>query len=489
MILIMGVSLYTSRVVLNILGVEDFGIYNIVGGVVVLFSYLNSAMTISTQRFLSFEIGRKNLDGLSNIFNMGLNIHLIFTFAFILIAETVGLWFVNFQLVIPDDRLYAAGIVYQFSVLSTAINILTIPYTSIIIAYERMNVFAYFSIIESILKLLIVFLLTINIGDKLIAYAILFSVVTVLVRLIYYVYCKSNFKESRFKWFWSTPVFKEMFSFTGWNFFGATAGVSMNQGTNVLMNMFFGPTVNAARGIATQVQGVINQFVTNFMQAANPQIVMQYASGNFDSMFRLVFITSKLSFFLMAIISMPIILKMELILRLWLGQVPEYSVLFTQLMILYQLTISLTYPINSASQASGKVKLFQITEGAILLMVLPISYLQLKIGFQAYTVLITMICLSIIAFVARLYVLKVTIEFPVKRYFTEVISRVLVVTLMLCGLYLINSIIPAYSLIVEMMFAVLIFMISFSIVYSVGLVKDEKNYLITKVKSFLNKSR
>lgn len=485
MVLIMGVSLFTSRIILNVLGVEDFGIYNVVGGVVVLFSYLNSAMTASTQRFISFEIGRENPDGIRNIFNMGLNIHIIFTVLFLVIAETIGLWLIRTQLVIPENRLFAANFVYQFSVISTAINILTIPYTSLIIAHERMNVFAYFSIAETMLKLIIVFLLTLDLGDKLIVYSILYALITVLIRLIYYIYCRYNFTESRFLAFWSTTIFKEMFFFTGWNFFGATAGVSMNQGTNILMNIFFGPAVNAARGIATQVQGVISQFVTNFMQAVNPQIVMKYASGKKEEMFLLVSTSSKLSFFLMAIISLPFIIKMEFIINLWLGKVPEYSVLFTQLMIIYQLTISLTYPINTASQASGKVKLFQITEGTILLLILPVSYFQLKVGFQAYTVLVTMIILSSVAFVARLFVLKKTIGFPLNRYFNDVLLKVFLVTLMFGIIYFAVSFIPSTSFLSELSLIFLVFFSSIAFVYFLGLNYNEKQFIKNKVNSLL----
>lgn len=297
MILTMLVSLYTSRVVLNTLGVEDFGIYNVVAGFVTMFGFLNSAMASATQRFLAFEIGKGDHDQLRNVFSMSVNIHFLIAFIIFILAETIGLWFVNTQLTIPAGRMGAAQCVYQFSILAMMVTMVSVPYNAMIIAHERMNVFAWVSIIEVSLKLFIVFMLQWFGFDKLKFYAVLTFCVSLIIRFIYGFYCSRQFKESRFRYFWDRPLFKTLASYAGWNLWGNIAAVLQGEGVNVLLNIFFGPVINAARGIAFQVKGAVNQFVANFQMAMNPQIIKSYAVNDLKYMHQLIFRGAKYSFF------------------------------------------------------------------------------------------------------------------------------------------------------------------------------------------------
>lgn len=429
MLLTMAITLYTSRIVLNILGVEDFGIYNVVGGFVSMFAFLNSAMASATQRFLSFEIGRKDFVQLQNVFSMSVNIHFLIAFVVFLLAETIGLWFVNTQLTIPADRMNAAQWVYQFSILAMMVNIVSVPYNAIIIAHERMNVFALVSIAEVSLKLLIVFMLQWFGFDKLKLYAVLMFSVALIIRLIYGIYCNYRFKESKFRLFWDKPLFKTLMSYAGWNLWGNAASVVMGQGVNILLNIFFGPAINAARAIAYQVKSAIQRFVTNFQMAMNPQIIKTYAAGNFNHMHQLIFRGAKYSFFLLYLLSLPIILETDIILRLWLNRVPEFTTTFTRLIIINILIDSISGPLMTAAQASGKVKVYQSIVGTLLLLNLPISYLFLKKDFSPEVTIYVSICLSIIALYARLKIISPLVDLKIIDYIKAVVLKIIPVAL------------------------------------------------------------
>jgi len=425
MILTMLVSLYTSRVVLNTLGVEDFGIYNVVGGFVSMFGFLNSAMASATQRFLSFEIGKGDRDQLRNVFSMSVNIHFLIAFIILILAETVGLWFVNTQLIIPADRMGAAQWVYQFSILAMMVYMVSVPYNAMIIAHERMNVFAWVSIAEVSLKLFIVFMLQWFGFDKLKFYAVLTFCVSLIIRFIYGIYCSKNFKESKFRFFWDKSLFNTLVSYAGWNLWGNIAVVLKGQGVNVLLNMFFGPVVNAARGIAYQVSSAVNQFVTNFQMAMNPQIIKSYAVDDLKYMHQLIFRGAKYSFFLLFTLSLPILLETEQILRLWLKTVPEYTVIFTRLVIINVLIDCISGPLMTAAQASGKIKLYQSIVGGLLILNLPVSYLFLKLGFQPQVTIFVSISISIIALFARLKIIKGLVYLNTADYFKNVIFKII----------------------------------------------------------------
>ena len=299
MILIMLVTLYTSRVVLSELGIKDYGIYNVVGGVVMMFSFLIYCMTSSTQRFITFELGKGDIQKLKDVFAASLNIHIMIALTVVVVAETIGLWFVNEKLVIPLDRITAANWVYQFSILAFCVNIIQVPYNAILIAYEKMNVYAYISILEAFLKLGIAYLLVVLSSDKLIVYGILVFFVQLIVSLIYQIYCKRKYNESKFRLFWNKSLYTQMAGFAGWNLLGSIAWLVRDQGINIVLNLFFGPIINAARSIASQVSNAVMGFISNFQVALNPQITKNYAIGNIQEMEKLSYLGLKFSFILL----------------------------------------------------------------------------------------------------------------------------------------------------------------------------------------------
>lgn len=424
MLLMMGVAFYTSRVVLNALGVEDFGIYNVVGGVVAMFSFLTGTFTSATQRFLNFEMGLGNQERLNEIFSMSITLNVMIAVLIILFSEIVGIWFINHKLVIPPDRLVAAHWVFQFSLLAMAVTIISTPYNAVIIANERMNVFAYISIVEAILKLVVAVIIAFCGGDKLIVYGALILLVAMIIRVIYSVYCKRKFKECHYKYYWDKTLFYEMGAFAGWNMYGNFAFVMITQGVNILLNMFFGPAVNASRAIAIQVQSAIQGFATNFTMAVDPRIVQDYAQGNKNTVFKLVCYSSKFSFFLLLLLASPVLLETEIILKLWLGQVPEYSVVFVRLILIQMLIRILQNPLHTLMHASGKMKKYQLIDGTLLLLNIPVSYWFLKEGGDAIIVFIVSIVFTIIALIALLYVAKSETFFPVYDFFQKVIIGV-----------------------------------------------------------------
>ena len=337
MILIMLVTLYTSRVVLAELGIKDYGIYNVVGGVVAMFSFLNNCMSSATQRFMTFELGRGDMARLKKVFAASLNIHITIGVIIVLLAETIGLWFVNHKLVIAPDRMTAANWVYQFSILTFCVNIIQVPYNAVLIAHEKMSVYAYISILEAFLKLGIVYLLVIVPADKLITYGILVFAVQLIIRGIYQVYCRRHYVESKFRLFWDKGLYKQMSGFAGWNLFGSVAWLLRDQGLNIVLNLFFGTAINAARGVASQVSSAVMGFISNFQVALNPQITKNYATGNIPEMEKLSYLGIKFSFLLLFTMAFPLCLNIDYVLHLWLVEVPDYTALFIILIMVESL--------------------------------------------------------------------------------------------------------------------------------------------------------
>jgi O-antigen/teichoic acid export membrane protein len=487
MILTMLVSLYTSRVVLNTLGVEDFGIYNVVGGFVTMFGFLNSAMASATQRFLAFEIGKGDHEQLRNVFSMSINIHFLIAFIIFILAETVGLWFVNTQLTIPSGRMGAAQWVYQFSILAMMVNMVSVPYNAMIIAHERMNVFAWVSIAEVSLKLFIVFMLQWFGFDKLKFYAVLTFCVSLIIRFIYGFYCSRQFKESRFRYFWDKSLFKTLVSYAGWNLWGNIAAVLKDQGVNVLLNMFFGPVINAARGIAYQVSSAVNQFVANFQMAMNPQIIKSYASDDLKYMHQLIFRGAKYSFFLLFTLSLPILLETEQILRLWLKIVPDYTVIFTRLVIINVLIDCISGPLMTAAQASGKIKLYQSVVGGLLILNLPISYLFLKFGFQPQVTIFVSIGISVLALMLRLLILRNLVKLKIENFFYQIILKITIVGIFAAIIPLLFSIFMDISIHRFVIVTLTSIVSSLSVIFFLGLSNDERIYFINGLKKLKTK--
>ncbi|MCM1313385.1 MAG: oligosaccharide flippase family protein [Bacteroides sp.] len=427
MLFMMAVQLYTSRVVLNTLGVEDYGIYNVVGGVVTMFGFLNAAMTTSTQRYITYELGKQNFERLGQVFVTSVNIHLLISLIIVILGETVGLWFLKEKMIIPESRMIAAMWVYQLSILTTVIAIMSYPYNAVIVAHERMSAFAYISVAEVVLKLVVVYLLVIGDFDKLILYAVLIALIQLLVRFFYSGYCARHFSETKYFFYKDKSLFREMLGFAGWNLWGNLAGILFSQGQNILLNMFFGPAVNAARAVAVQVQSAIQQFSANFQMALNPQITKTYAIGQLDNMHRLIYRSSKFTFFLLFTLCLPVLMETPAILRIWLRTVPEYTVIFLRIMILTMLVDSTANPLMVSAAATGRVKVYQSVVGGILLSIVPISYCVLKLGGEPWAVFVVHLVICCVAYVTRLFIVRPMIRLSVRQFVCQVILRCVIV--------------------------------------------------------------
>lgn len=429
-ILILLVSLYTVRVVLNTLGVEDYGIYNVIGGIVALFSFLTATMASATQRFFSFALGQNNSEQLNRIFSVNLVIYLGICITVLIFLETLGLWYVSEQLNIPPERYEAALFIYHFSVLTFIATILTAPFLAIIIAHEDMQIYAYVSIIEVILKLGIVFLLVYIPSDKLKLYGVLVFVVTIFIDLVYIVICTRKYQECQFrKFYWDKRLLHEITSFTGWTLFGQVTSVFRNQAVTILLNQTFSPVVVAARAIATNITGQVNVFSNNFNVGLYPPIIKLYAVNDKKGMFSLIFQGSKITFFLMWLFALPLFIEMNTILEVWLKNPPFEAVLFTRLALIEVLINSISLPITTAARAPGRMKMYELILGSIQIVIFLISWLVLILGGEAYSVFIIAIVANILMLIVRLFIVKKLIGLKVQPYFVEVIVPVLLVVL------------------------------------------------------------
>lgn len=490
MLLVMIVSLYTSRIILKVLGVDDFGIYNVVGGIVTMFAFFNGSMSAATQRFLSYELGQEHSGQLQKIFSVAFSIHLLIAICVFLLAETLGLWFVHNKLNVPIDRMNAALWVYQCSVLSFVISITQVPYNAIIIAREKMNIYAYMSIVEVILKLLIVFLLFYISLDKLKVYAVLVLSVSVIKTIFYRFYSIRSFDECRLVLVRDLTVYKPLFSFASWNVLAHFALMGINQGQNILLNIFFGPVVNAARAVSFQVKGAIDLFVQNLVVATNPQIVKSYASNDLKYMFELIFQSSKYSFLLLLFFSIPLLIETEFILNMWLKEPPEYSVIFCKLIIINTLVDATSGTLGYAVLATGRVKKYQLIISFVLLFNLPLSYILFKSGFPPEYAFFVSILLSFIAFFVRLLLIKEMFDFSPYKYFYQVVGKEYlifsIVFLLTEGLLRFLN----YDGLLKCLFAfVFSFFFLILTIYSIGLNSKERIFFCQKIDSFIKKVR
>lgn len=487
MLFLMVISLYTSRVVLNILGVEDFGIYNVVGGVVAMFSVLSGSLSASISRFITYELGKGNQNNLNKIFSSSVTIQLGLSLIIIILAETIGLWFLNAKMVIPEDRIIAANWVFQFSILTFSINLISVPYNASIIAHEKMSAFAYISILEAIGKLTIAYLISYSPIDKLIFYAILMCTVALIIRFTYGYYCKRKFKECTYHFIWDKTLLKQMFGFAGWNFIGAASAVLRDQGGNVVINLFCGPTVNAARGIAFQVNSAIHSFVTNFMTALNPQITKSYASGDKKYMMTLIFQGARLSFYMLLILSLPILINTNYILKLWLGLVPDHAVLFVRLVLIFAMSESISHPLVTAMLATGKIRNYQIIVGGLQMMNLPLSYIMLRLGFFPEIVIVIAIIISQCCLATRLILLRSMIGISIKQYIKYVYLNIIIVSITSIILPFISSYYIQESFtgfIWQSLFTILCTIIC---IYWIGCKPQERHFIHQKISYFAHR--
>ena len=424
------IGLYTSRIILDKLGEVDYGIYNVVGGFVTMFTVVSGTMTTATQRYLSFEIGKKEKGDVRSIFSSMVWIHFMFAIIVLILGETIGIWFINTHMNFPPDRYEAANWVYQYSLLAFLINICITPYNGALIAYEKMSAFAYFSIFEAAFKLAICYIITKTVFDKLSIYACLIAAIQISMMACYYIYCKKKFEQCKVFFKLNRQYINSIFSFFGWNLIGALAMVLKDQGINVVLNIFFGPVVNAARGVSYQVLSKINGFVSNFQIAMNPQIIKNYAANQKEAMFKLVFRGAKLSYMMLLVLSLPILFEAPFILDVWLKDVPENTVLFLRIILFTALLNTLSNPLIISMHASGIVRDYQIVVGGLSLLTLPLVYLAFKLGYNAYIGLIIALIVEFFCHLARLYMLKRIIDFPAIRFFFHVTLRIILVTLL-----------------------------------------------------------
>lgn len=487
MLFLMAVSLYTSRVVLNALGVEDFGIYNVVGGVVAMFSVLSGSLSSAISRFITYELGKGNQENLNKIFSSAVTIQLGLAGIIILLAETIGIWFLNVKMNIPEVRMEAANWVFQFSILTFAINLISVPYNASIIAHEKMSAFADISILEAVGKLTIAYLIAISPIDKLIFYAILMCVVALVVRLAYGNYCKRHFSECTYHFSWDKQLLKSMFSFAGWNFIGASSAVLRDQGGNVVINLFCGPAVNAARGIAFQVNNAVNQFVVNFMTALNPQITKSYAAGDKGYMMTLIFQGARLSFYMLLLLSLPILVNTHYILALWLKIVPEHAVLFVQLILIFALSESISQPLITAMLATGKIRNYQIIVGGLQMMNLPISYILLRLGYFPEIVIVIAICISQCCLAARLILLRGMIGLSITKYLKNVYLNIIIVSIIAVILPLISAYYIKESFISFILISLIAVICTLSSIYFIGCNNQERDFIHQKLGTIKSK--
>lgn len=487
MLLIMAVTFYMSRVVLDVLGPVDFGIYDVVGGLVTMFSIFSGSFSFAISRFLAIELGRNNRQRVNLVFSTAINIQLFISFIILALVELIGVWFLNNKMNIPVDRLLASNWVLQCSIFSFVVNLLSLPYNALIIAHERMRAFAYISLIEVFLKLGITYFLYLRLSDGLIVYSILLFFVTICVRVVYSLYCKKYFPECKYNWMCDKKVLKEMAAFAGWNFIGVTSGVLRDQGVNILLNLFCGTIINAARSISMQVYMGVNSLVNNFLTALNPQILKSYASGDKKYMMQLIFNGARFSYYLLLLISLPLIIETDVILSFWLRAVPPHTMIFVRLILVFALSESLSLPLITGMFATGKIRNYQLIVGGIQMLNFPLSYLLLYLGVEPEGTVCIAIFLSQVCLFMRLYMLRSMIGLSVKAYMEKVYLNILPVSIL-------SMIFPfvLYRLLDETFFRFLLVSVSCLIctsltVYFVGCSYEEKTFVQRKMKELRQK--
>lgn len=430
MILVLVVSLYTTRVVLNALGVVDYGIYNVVAGFVSMFAFLNTSMSNGIQRFYNFKLGSEGEESFTKVYNTALVIQGLLAVIVVVLLETIGLWYLNHKMVIPIERMATALWIYQFSVISLVLVIMQIPYSASIMAHERMDYYAYVSIIEVVLKLAFALWLPRVKYDKLFVYGCYSLGISILNFLLYFAYSKHHFKSLKLQRLFQKDLFKDMLSFSGWNIFGTFAYMLKNQGLNVLLNAFFGPIVNAARGVSGMIGTAIQGFQSNIVISFRPQIVQSYAEKNFSRVKSLMYSLSKISYILLFMLSMPVIIELPFILHLWLGDVvPEYTISFTTLMLIIMIISSLNTPLSQVVHATGKMKNYQIGTSLVVCAILPVSWLLLKLGGNPNTVYLVSLCLMVINQMVCLFLLKKVFPYKILEYFKKVLLPCFIITI------------------------------------------------------------
>lgn len=486
MLLTMGVSLYTSRVILNALGVEDYGIYNVVGGVVAMFGILSGSLSAAISRFITFELGKGDIDKLKRIFCTSVNIQVILIAIITILMETIGIWFLNNKMEIPEERLVAANWVFQFSVVTFALNLLSVPYNAVIIAHEKMSAFAYISIVDVTLKLIVAFIIAYNPFDKLIYYGLLIMIVGLINRMMYAIYSKRHFEEATYRMIFDKGLMKEMFGFAGWNYLANSAYILNTQGVNMIMNIFFGVVFNAARGIAEQVNNAVQSFVNSFTTALNPQITKSFAGGDKEYAFDLVYKGAKYAFLLMLVLSLPILLETETILNLWLKNPPEHAVSFVRWTILGTMTTTMGNTLLTLVMAHGNIKKYQIIITLCGFLPFPLTWLAFQLQLDAVTAYVIFFAVYYILIYVRLFLVHNITGIPWKPYIKEVVLRTHIVSV-------VSFIIPYFAIqmltpsVLRLLITCAVSILSScSCAIYIGMSKKERVVLKAKVTKFIH---
>lgn len=483
MIILMGVTLYTSRVILQSLGIEDYGIYNVVGGVIAMFGFLSGSLSTASQRYITFELGKGENGNPNKVFSTCVILHAIIALLIAMVAEPAGIWFICNKLMIPNERFYAAMWVYQFSIISMIIMFISVPFNALIVAHERMGAFAYISIVDALLRLGVAYLIAIDFSlDRLILYGALILLVQIINRFCYTVYCNMNFKESHVKYKTDKPLMKEMGAFASWSIFGNIAFVTYTQGINLLLGTFFLPAVNAARGIAVQVQGAVNQVVQNFQTAINPQITKNYAAGAMQEMVSLVFRSSRFSFYLVMMMTIPLFTETETILKLWLDIVPDYTVVFLRIILLTTWLNSIANPLIASVKATGNVRKYESIVGGMMIAILPISYVFLRLGFTPVVVFVVHLCIESLAMICRILIAKDLIGFSLRKYTRDVVLSVFSVGTIAFVVPVILHVMMKDSITRSLVVCTLSILWSCVTAFVLGLTKNERNFFISKLR-------
>lgn len=487
MIISMAVSLYTSRVIIQVLGIDDFGIYNIVGGVIVLFSFISTSLKNSTQRFLSYQLGKSDKDELNRVMSMSLQCHCIYAAIFVLLSLTLGLWFVYSKLNIPDDRVHAAIVVYFVSIVTFIFNIFQAPYQAAVLSHEKMSFFAFVSIIDVLLKLLIVFALVLSKGDKLIVYSYLVLLVTIVSLIVLAFYCYKKLKYKRPRIVRDKVLFNQFFGYAGWSMFSGCAYIGAQQGGNILVNIFNGVAANGAFGIANHATNILYSFVSSFQSAFNPQIVKSYSAGQTKEMYLLINRTSYFSYYIFLIIAVPILSQIDYLLEIWLGSVPDYAANFCRLLLIYFLVDSIEAPLWMLIGATGKMKIYSLWLGIITLLNIPVSWVLLSYGFSIYSVFVVRVVINIIIAVIRPVHLRFLVPgFSIRDYFKNALTKPLFVTLLLIPILLIIS--KTCGGIHPLIVIGLSVLVTGGIVWSIGLKREDRSTLLNIIKCKINLS-
>lgn len=484
----MMVSLYTSRIVLNALGVEDFGIWSVLGGIVSMFGFINSSLSSSVFRFLAHAIGTGDNEQINKTYNASIIVHIFLAIIILLLCETVGQWFLAEKLVVPDAKREIANIVFQIVIVTSCVSLLSVPFNSVIISYERMDVYAYMTIIDVMIKLIIAYVVYVVPTNKLVWYASMMMVTTLMLLLFYYLYVRIKFNHLSFQRVREPKLYKSLLGFSGWSIFGNLAYVGYTQGLNMLINMFFGPVVNAARAISLQIEQTVGTFVGNFQTAVNPQIIKSYAQEELDRMHHLILRSSKFSLYLLFLFALPIMLETDTLLYLWLKQVPEHTVAFCRIMFLVIAIDTVSRPIGIGVVATGEIKRWHVIIGTILLLIIPISYIVLKLGAPAESVFIVYLIIELVALVVRILLANRKILLPIYSFAQKVIVKPVFVMLLSTALpFLLRNLMQEG--IVRLLSVVVVGgLASLSCVYFLGLDTAERQFVNNEiVKHILHK--